>query len=343
MAIPAKLHRNPGPRGAKPLRLEFDWGLAYEALVGLIMFTGEEDESSYEVGPAWFRSARRRASPELRQAAKAFAGNGYVFNDLAGLVRESKGRSVEQLVARLRADRSGDVQRTMLSHDRATIDLVDLALRGDQAAKREYLDQSHARSLHKRIIETDPRNVAAEVAELVHLWHRDVFASLAPSLEPRLRESWQTISRRKDRSPMDRVIVRATRGVEYRPESWIHTGVLVPSVLNRPWVTLAEHRGTKIILYPAVGSGEGPDAQLIDVYKALGDETRLRILRLMGTGLTSLTDIAERLGLAKSTVHGHMVILRTAGLTRSLVGHVKGHVLNERPDLNSLLDTYLKE
>jgi len=57
---------------------------------------------------------------------------------------------------------------------------------------------------------------------------------------------------------------------------------------------------------------------------------------------TSLTDIVDRLGLAKSTVHGHMVILRTAGLTRSVVGDgVKGQVLNERPDLNSLLDTFL--
>ena len=86
-----------------------------------------------------------------------------------------------------------------------------------------------------------------------------------------------------------------------------------------------------------------PDVELVEVYKALGDETRLRILRLMATGVTGLTEIAEKLGLAKSTVHGHMVILRTAGLTRSLVGvEGKRYALNHRPDLNSLLDSYLK-
>src|SRR5438132_74380 len=71
MAIPAKLHRNPAQRAAKPLRLEVDWGLAYEALVGLIMFTGEENESSYEVGLEWFRSTRGGEAD--RRACRALA------------------------------------------------------------------------------------------------------------------------------------------------------------------------------------------------------------------------------------------------------------------------------
>jgi DNA-binding transcriptional ArsR family regulator len=343
MASPAKLHRNPSARTSKPPRIEVDWGLAYEALIGLIMFLGEEHESTYEVGPPWFRSVRRKASPELRRAARGYKDHGHLFTNLAGLVRDAEGRSIDRFVARLRGDRVGEVQRVLLAHDRAKADLADAALRGDAAARREFLEQSESRSAEKRILEVDPRALAREVADLVELWHRDVFSDLAPALERGLRDSWRSISRLKDQLPAERLIVRATRGVEYRVESWIHTVALVPSVLNRPWVTLAEHRGAKIIFYPAVAAGEGSDAQLADVYKALGDETRLRILRLLASGMTSLTDIADRLGLAKSTVHGHMVILRTAGLTRSVVGDgVKGYVLNERPDLNSLFDTLLK-
>jgi biotin operon repressor len=342
MAIPARLHRNPSARASKPPRIEVDWGLAYEALIGLIMFLGEEHESTYEVGAPWFRSVRRKASPELRRAARAYKGLGHMFNNLAGLIRDTEGRSVDRFVAGLRGDRVGEVQRVLLTHDRTNTDLADAALRGDPAAKREFLEQSESRAVEKRVLEADPRQLAREVADLVELWHRDVFADLAPTLESGLRDSWRSVSRLKDQLPVERLIVRATRGVEYRVESWIHTVVLVPSVLNRPWVTLAEHRGAKIIFYPAVAAGGGSDSQLADVYKALGDETRLRILRLLASGVTSLTDIADRLGLAKSTVHGHMVILRTAGLTRSVVGDgAKGYVLNERPDLNSLLDTFL--
>lgn len=317
--------------------------MAYEAVAGLTMFAGEEHESSYEVGPDWFKSARRKASAELRAAARPFKGHGYVFNGLAGLVRTVAGRSVAGFAERLRSDRAADVQRALLGHHTNKLDLVDAALRGDPAAKREYLEKSHARVIEKRIIEADSRDVASEVAGLFELWNRDVFSDLAPSLEPGLKESWRTISRLKGQLPAERLMIRATRGVEYRVEPWIHTVVLVPSLLNRPWVTFAEHRGTKILFYPAVAAGEGADVQLAEVYKALGDETRLRILRLLASGETSLTDIAERLGLAKSTVHGHMVILRGAGITRSVVGEGgKGYVLNERPDLNLLLDSFLK-
>jgi DNA-binding transcriptional ArsR family regulator len=119
--------------------------------------------------------------------------------------------------------------------------------------------------------------------------------------------------------------------------------VLVPSILSRPWVDITEFGSTKYFIYPASPDPAAPDVELVEVYKALGDETRLRILRLMSSGTTGLTDLAEKLGLAKSTVHGHMVILRMAGLTRSVVGgEGKGYVLNERPDLNSLLDSYLR-
>lgn len=342
MAIPTKLRTQatPSPRAPK---LEVDWGLAYEALVGLGMFIGGEKESSYEVGAAWFKAARQNASPELRRLSRAFKGCGHVLTGLAGLVRDSEGRSVAKFVARLRADRVAEVQRVMLGHDRSKVELVEAALRGDKAAKRQFLQQSHARSIERRILESDPRELAGQVADLVELWNRDIFAATAPSLEPGLRDSWRAVTRLKDQLPIERLIIRATRGVEYRLESWIHTVVLVPSQLNRPWVDLAEHRGTKIIFYPAVAAGEGSDSQLADIYKALGDETRLRILRLMASGTTSLTDMAERLGLAKSTVHGHLLVLRGAGITRSVVGAGgKTYVLNDRPDLNALFDTFLK-
>ena len=53
--------------------------------------------------------------------------------------------------------------------------------------------------------------------------------------------------------------------------------------------------------------------------------------------------MAERLGLAKSTVHGHLVVLRGPGITRSVVGAGgKTYVLNDRPDLNALFASFLK-
>jgi DNA-binding transcriptional ArsR family regulator len=50
--------------------------------------------------------------------------------------------------------------------------------------------------------------------------------------------------------------------------------------------------------------------------KSLADENRLRILRFLVAGGKSFTEIVQYIGLAKSTVHYHMVSLRSAGLVR---------------------------
>lgn len=343
MAVPTRLRTPQAPPLVRAPKLEVDWGLAYEALIGLGMYIGGEPEATYEVGPEFWKNARQKASPELRGLIKAFKGCGHVLTGLAGLVRDTDGRSVAKFAARVRADRVAEVQRAMLGHDRSKTDILEAALRGDQSAKRQFLQHSHSPAVERRIIESDPRALAKQVADLIERWNRDVFADLAPSLEPALSDSGRAVMRLKDQLPIERLIIRATRGVEYRIESWIHTVVLVPSQLNRPWVDLAEYRGIKFIVYPAAAAGEGSDSQLAEIYKALGDETRLRILRLMASGATSLTDMAERLGLAKSTVHGHLVVLRGAGITRSVVGAGgKTYVLNDRPDLNALFDSFLK-
>ena len=343
MAIPSSGQHVRGVTAPRQPVVQVDWGLAYEVLVGLGLFVGEEPESTYEVGEAWFKSTRRKASPALREAAKKLIGkHGYPFIGLAGLAQESGGRSVAALVARLRRDRSGAAKRALLHCDAK---LRDALMRGEAAARREYLGslKQAERDVAKRLLDTDSHEVATATADLLELWDREIFAEMGPPLEGDLEASWHAATRLSRQLPVDRLIVKVTRGVEYRREPWVHTIVLLPSVLNRPWVDIRELDGTTYIIYPASPNASTPDTELVEVYKALGDETRLRILRLLSSGVTSLSDLAEKLGLAKSTVHGHMVILRTAGLTRSVVGgDGKGYVLNNRPDLNSLLDAFLK-
>jgi DNA-binding transcriptional ArsR family regulator len=330
---------------AGDLRIEVDWGLAYEALIGLSMFIGGEEEHSYDVGPAWFKSVHHKASPELREAGRRLFGkHGFGLVGLGGVVRESAGRTVSALVDRLRKDRTEEPKWAILHC--SSVAQRNAIQAGDRQAIEKYLKRMHGKSERDtamRLIETDAHQIAADVAYLLERWDREIFSQLAPPLEAELKASAQSVSRLARQLPWDRLIIKATRGVEYRREPWIDSVVLVPSVLNRPWVDIADHGTTKFFFYPASAESTVPDLQLVELYKALGDETRLRILRLLSNGESSLTEIAEKLGLAKSTVHGHMRILRIAGLTRSVVGDEgKGYVLNDRPDLNSLLESYLK-
>lgn len=343
MAIPSTAQKVKGAPAPRRLPVSVDWGLAYELLVALELFIGGEEEHSYEVGPAWFKKVRQKASRRLTEAAhKLFGKQGYGLIGLAGVARATGGRNVAALATRMRQDKKGDLKWAMLHCEPSLLAGVRT---GEPDAIKRYLNQLHSkteRDTALRFIEAEGRQQVMETADLIEQFDREIFSEIGPPLEGDLKASAHMVSRLGRQLPWDRLIIRATQGVEYRPEPWIDEVVLVPSVLNRPWVDIGEFDGTKFFFYPASREAATPDAQLVEVYKALGDETRLRILRLLAGGESSLTEIAQKLGLAKSTVHGHMRILRVAGLTRSVIGDEgKGYVLNDRPDLNSLLDAYL--
>jgi DNA-binding transcriptional ArsR family regulator len=109
--------------------------------------------------------------------------------------------------------------------------------------------------------------------------------------------------------------------------------VVAPTVLARPAFFQMEHEeeGLQIIAYPVADESlEAPEALapprgLMRLYKALADETRLKILRLVTHDQLYATEIAERLELSKATVSHHMVLLRAAGLVEVL-----GERKNER-------------
>ncbi len=54
-----------------------------------------------------------------------------------------------------------------------------------------------------------------------------------------------------------------------------------------------------------------------ELFKALADETRLRILRILFEGERCVTDLMTELKLAQSHVSHHLKILKTAGLIDS--------------------------
>ena len=70
---------------------------------------------------------------------------------------------------------------------------------------------------------------------------------------------------------------------------------------------------------------------------------RLRILNLLASGPASLSEVAERLGLAKSTVIHHIRALRSAGVVLITVGADKEYSLRTQaiPEAGRLLRAYL--
>ena len=317
------------PLAPPSYRLTIEHGTGYEALLGLSMFTGDEAQDSYEAGKTWFTQARRAASKELASSVRRLLGtNGQRWFNLLGMAHES---GHEHSVADL-LDQVGELRATE----------VDRALNGGRlpAGRQQGMDSGSG----GRTGRLEAEAIKRLTIEVIGRWSREVMSRLGSNAEV-LAADADNKRQMARRMAAARLIEVATGGVTYEGEAGIDQVVLVPSIVTRPWVTISEWDSTKIICYPA-GSGapssDDTDRRLAAIYRALGDETRLRLLRELSVGDRRLTELAEALGLAKSTIHGHLGALRSAGLIRVNLGADKRYGL--RPglvDLNRLLKEYL--
>ena len=116
------------------------------------------------------------------------------------------------------------------------------------------------------------------------------------------------------------LIERTTNGIRWLSEPGVRRVVLAPSYLARPYNFTFAGGDWRIFVYPVADAALEPNDPLappvgvLRLHRALGDETRLRILRLLRDRDWYLTEIAERLELSKPTIKHHLAQLRAAGL-----------------------------
>ena len=93
----------------------------------------------------------------------------------------------------------------------------------------------------------------------------------------------------------------------------------MPTVALRPIIVPAELRDTAVFLCSVADEALdidplAPPRRLIKTAAALGDELRLRILRVLQGEELSASEIAERMAVERTSLHHHLGILRWAGL-----------------------------
>ncbi|MBP1704847.1 MAG: hypothetical protein H6Q36_586 [Chloroflexi bacterium] len=128
-------------------------------------------------------------------------------------------------------------------------------------------------------------------------------------------------ARRDDLARLDafEFVERTSGGVRWAPQERVRRVVMAPSYFSRPYNFLFAGQDWRMLCYPITdaaleGDASAVPAATIRLFRALGDESRLRILRFLADGDLYLTEIAERMGLSKPTVAHHLAHLRAAGL-----------------------------
>ena len=127
--------------------------------------------------------------------------------------------------------------------------------------------------------------------------------------------------------------------------------IFAPSLDMGPWMSCADTPPLHGVYYPCEARFIGPDAEeteemqrLARIHKALSDEQRLRILRLLHDGELYAQQIVERTSLDQSVVSRHLGFMRAVGL---VIGrrqsNMKFFSLNPaiREELSRTLDLFL--
>ncbi|WP_257348417.1 ArsR/SmtB family transcription factor [Pseudalkalibacillus decolorationis] len=151
-------------------------------------------------------------------------------------------------------------------------------------------------------------------------WYEAVIKPNAENLSSILKTDYTSKQSMKGKMNSEELVEWATAGITYLPEPNVQTVLLIPQYIYRPWNIEADIEGTKVFYYPVANESihpsddSTPNYFLVQKHKALGDEVRLRIVKLLSGHDRTLQDLTDQLELGKSTIHHHLKILRSARL-----------------------------
>jgi DNA-binding transcriptional ArsR family regulator len=207
-----------------------------------------------------------------------------------------------------------------VARDPSSMILVDRAIAGDSAP----LEELKAASTHDwkagplRLLE-EPAKSQNWIVQVLRIWlelyqpHEDRIAAILA------RDYALKAEDRTSLAPVD-LIERATGGIRWLPEPGVRRAILAPSYFTRPYNFLLAGDTWRFFGYPVADDALEVDDPLaappnvVRLHRALGDGTRLRILKLLSANDLYLTEIAQQLELSKPTIKHHLALLRAAGL-----------------------------
>jgi DNA-binding transcriptional ArsR family regulator len=296
---------------------------AIDFLVSLMLDT---DSELLPADRAWYDASRASLSDALRRDLAHVLGDDHQGKGVGAaivplVVADPAVRSSADVVALAGRITAQDLLGACCEHEEmnVAVALAERVLHGE----RELRDEAVAawpeeyRIALGRLLD-DPDGELRALRRVLRAW-RERFEPIEARVA-RMEER-DVAERRADlgRLSVADFVERATGGVRWVPEHGTRRLYLSPSYFTRPYNYVFGGLDWHMFAYPLAesaldGDGGAVPAASVRLFKALGDESRLRILRFLASGDLYLTEIAERMGLSKPTVSHHLALLRAAGL-----------------------------
>ena len=302
--------------------IEWDVRPVYDFMFSLSKDAGSTDDLP-EADRRWLTDARA----SLPRALDASVGRLFESDTCIHLatiaVERPEVRTSAQFVVALEMLSPAEVYRaifTEAARDETTERLLERALGGDREVIEELAEKLPDWRRDEAIdMLRAPEQTTAEILAVARAW-AERFAEVEERVAAMLERDYE--SRTGDRAAYggSDLVERTTGGVRWLSEPGIRRVILAPSYFSRPYNFLLAGRDWRFFGYP-ISDGAldevdplAPPQASVRLHRALGDDTRLRILKLLAGRDLYLTEIAQLLELSKPTIKHHLALLRSAGL-----------------------------
>jgi DNA-binding transcriptional ArsR family regulator len=309
----------PGLTSAQLPKVEVDPRTGYDFLTSACNECGELDDLLPE-DRRWLEESRAALTEQVGQDC-AGACIGFVAELGRLLVDRPEVRTARDVAAALGTVSDKELVEAMVAElleDPELGEITRRAVDGDADAYAELQTELDSHKGHPVL--TQPlAELAPYARKVIRFWlprYEAIEERVARMIER------DVAARRIEDAARDPIgfVEKATNGIRLVPEPRIRRIVLAPSYFGRPYNSLTKVGDIQLICYPIADSSLGaadkltPPAATVRLYRALGDSSRLRILRLLAQGDRYLTEIANELDLSKPTIKHHLALLRAAGL-----------------------------
>ena len=309
-------------RGPASFRIDWDVRPAFDFVFSLSSDAGSTDDLPAE-DREWLAANKAAMPPDISAEFKRLFESEVCIAVPSIAVDRPEIRTAADIVAAVAGAPYQTVVVGMFDdgpHDQPLTSLVEQVMAGDDSVMPAIADllPEWKREVRLEILR-EPEKAVGHLVDVLAWWEH-VFTPIEPRIADILERDYELrATDRETLAPVD-LIERTTGGIRWLPEAGVRRVILAPSYFSRPYNFLMNSADWRMFGYPVsdqaieVSDPLAAPQAVVRLHRALGDETRLRILKLLAGRDLYLTEIAQQLDLSKPTIKHHLALLRSAGL-----------------------------
>lgn len=311
-------------KGRETYRIELKQSLLWETALGLAAITNDALIQTLEYPKEKWEEIRNSLSPSLDSEVQ-YVREKNTWKTLLQLLHQKDFQTMDEFRSYIKELPPNDLRFISIpylgeEHQHRRIRAAQGSIEAVKELQKLTNDNAFFPEYIVFICETDVGNLKDHLIKVMDGWLETVIKPNQEEMSRLLAVDVESKKAMAEKLEAEAFVEWATHGVTYRPEPSVYKVILIPQYIYRPWNVEADIEGAKVFYYPVANESIQPNdpyvpnQMLVQKYKALGDETRLRILKLLSEKRMTLQELTKRLEMGKTTVHHHLKLLKSARL-----------------------------